>query len=74
MKNLQAYAAVIMAALALAAAVGTGYVAVAAKPSSADVEHIVDRNTADKFAEIQRRLAAIDNAINHVLDKLDQKE
>lgn len=66
-------ASTILALLALVGAIGASYVAVATRPTQADVEHIVAVKTDDKFAEVQRRFDNVDRQINRVLDRLDQK-
>jgi hypothetical protein len=60
-------AAVIVSLLALFGAIGTGYMSIAAKTDASEVEHIIELKSADKFAEILRRLESID----HRLDKIE---
>jgi hypothetical protein len=67
-------AALIVAALALASAIGAGYVSVATRTTPLEVEHIVELHTLDKFAEMQRRFDTVDRNTNRILDKLDRLE
>lgn len=66
-------AASIVALLALIGAIGAGYVAVAVRPTQADVEHMIAVKTDDKFAEVQRRFDMVDRQLNRVLDRLEPK-
>lgn len=73
LKQAESYAAAIIALLALVAAVGGGYISVATRTTQAEVEHIVDTRTEDKFSETQRRFDAIDRQLNRILDRLERK-
>ena len=63
-------AALLVSLLALVSAIGTGYVSVATKTDSQQVEHIIELKTTDKYAEILRRLDSIDRR----LDRFEHKE
>lgn len=67
---MKSYYEIIVAGLALATAVGGGYVAVATRTTPTEVEHIVELKSIDKFSEVLRRLESIDRR----LDRLEHKD
>lgn len=69
---MKSYYEIIVAGLALVTAIGGGYVAVATRATPAEVEHIVELKSSDKFAEIQRRLDFLDRDQQRILEKLDK--
>lgn len=71
MLQVKSYYEIIVAGLALATAIGSGWVAVATRTTPSEVEHIVEIKSTDKFAEIQRRLDAVDRNQERIIEKLD---
>lgn len=74
LKDSQAIAALVTAGIAFVAAIGSAYVSVATRTTQAQVEHIVEVRTVDKFAEVQRRFDSVDKSLDRVIDKLDKIE
>lgn len=74
LRDSHSIAAVVTAAIAFCAAVGSAYVSVATRTTPDQVEHIVEVHTQDKFSEVQRRFDKVDQDLNRVLNKLDRIE